>query len=779
MREFRTSRNGALGLAAVLGLAVALGGCAKKEEGSDYTPPATWTISGTVTSGGTGLAGVRVRIVGQAGYVTTDALGRYALEGLVDGSYVVEPSLAGYSFTPPNLTVPVAGANVTGRDFVAAVGIAITGTVSGEAGEGVTITLTGPLPATTTQTTTTDADGNYAFDGIAAGDYTITPSLAGGYTFFPANCRVTVGTTSLTGPDFTGIAPVHAISGQVSGAVSAGVVVTLSGGAGAIAVTDGSGNYSFTGLPPGDYTVTPAAGGYAFTPGSLDVTLGAADVTGRNFVAAATYAIAGRVAGAVLEGVKVTLSGDGSGDATTDASGFYVLTGLANGDYVVTPSLAGYTFAPAEASVTISGADATVATFTATSQATYAVTGSISGAIQAGVTVTLQGTTTAVTTTGVGGTFRFDGVAPGDYLLIPTHDDYLFTEASRLVAVRTADVTGQTFTSALNPTARTISGVVSGVVTSGVTVTLVGPAPATTSRTATTDGRGAFAFRNLVNGVYTATPSQAGASFTPANCLVTVSGPSVTSLQFLSTASISGTITGAVVAGVTVELSGAATATAVTDGSGNYTFTGLGNGEYTVTPKLPGYAFGPASVAVSLAGGGATGVNFVSVATHVISGFVTGDVLEGVKLTLAGPVAGEVDSDVTGYFEFPELPAGNYVVTAALEGYAFAPYSVAVTLAGADYGAADFVATLVPVYTVSGTIAGAVVADVDVTITDGVTSDTVKTDGGGLYTFTGLENGSYMVIPAAAGYAFTPAARAFRVDGGDVFNQDFTSAAAP
>ena len=40
-------------------------------------------------------------------------------------------------------------------------------------------------------TTTPDANGDYAFAGLAAGDYTITPSLAG-YTFTPASWTVTV-----------------------------------------------------------------------------------------------------------------------------------------------------------------------------------------------------------------------------------------------------------------------------------------------------------------------------------------------------------------------------------------------------------------------------------------------------------------------------------------------------------------------------------------------------------------------------------------------------------
>ena len=63
---------------------------------------------------------------------------------------------------------------------------------------------------------------------------------------------------------------------------------------------------------------------------------------------------------------------------------------------------------------------------------------------------------------------------------------------------------------------------------------------------------------------------------------------------------ISGTVTGAVSAGVTVTLSGAQTATATTDATGNYEFARLTSGDYAVTPSLPGYVFTPASTSITV-----------------------------------------------------------------------------------------------------------------------------------------------------------------------------------
>ena len=61
-----------------------------------------------------------------------------------------------------------------------------------------------------------------------------------------------------------------------------------------------------------------------------------------------------------------------------------------------------------------------------------------------------------------------------------------------------------------------------------------------------------------------------------------------------STFNISGTISPSTSGnGATVTLSGAANATVTADASGNYQFSGLGNGSYTVTPSKAGFNFTP------------------------------------------------------------------------------------------------------------------------------------------------------------------------------------------
>lgn len=244
-------------------------------------------------------------------------------------------------------------------------GIAGSVTSSGAALAGATITLTGGA------STTSDANGNYSFTGIANGSYAVTAAKTG-YTFSPSGSTALVNGANVTGMNFTATAlgTSHAISGTVSGDTLSGVTITVTGAATASATTDGSGNYSVTGLYDGSYTVTPSKTGYTFNPASSAVTVSGANIAGKNFVAAAnaasTYSITGAVSGSVLSGVAITLSGAGSATTTTNASGNYTFSGLVNGNYTVTPAMSGYTFSPTSAAANVSGANISGTNFVAT-----------------------------------------------------------------------------------------------------------------------------------------------------------------------------------------------------------------------------------------------------------------------------------------------------------------------------------------------------------------------------------------------------------------------------
>ena len=77
--------------------------------------------------------------------------------------------------------------------------------------------------------------------------------------------------------------------------------------------------------------------------------------------------------------------------------------------------------------------------------------------------------------------------------------------------------------------------------------------------------------------------------------------------------SMSGTVSPAANGtGTTLTLSGASGGTTTADASGNFTFAGLANGSYTVTPSKTGFTFSPASQPVTVSGANVTGVNFTA-----------------------------------------------------------------------------------------------------------------------------------------------------------------------
>ncbi len=155
--------------------------------------------------------------------------------------------------------------------------------IAGTSIAGATITASGQMAASATA----DASGNYVLSNLAYGDYTVVPSL-GGYVFAPTSTAVTVSVANanVTGINFTGTlanVPTYSISGAVSGGIQSGVLISLSPG-NASAVTNAFGNYAFSGLPNGTYTVTPSLVGHTFVPVSISVSVNGANVGGVNFV---------------------------------------------------------------------------------------------------------------------------------------------------------------------------------------------------------------------------------------------------------------------------------------------------------------------------------------------------------------------------------------------------------------------------------------------------------------------------------------------------------------
>ena len=267
--------------------------------------------SSSYTAGEEGFNGVTVNLVNEAGAVvattTTDADGNYSFTGLNAGTYTVkvvkDGELANLTQTedPDGTKDNASGAITLNTDNPVRENVnfgyvkkhAISGNIYLDENRdktkngddvnlsGVTVTLvdgSGNVVATTT----TDASGNYNFPGLTDGTYTVkvdtTGKLAGlEQTEDPSgakNSQSTPITFTRNDPDVTnvnfGYAKDYSIAGNVyrdsnrseskdaTETVFQGVTVNLvdaSGNVVATTTTDADGNYSFSKLPAGDYTV--------------------------------------------------------------------------------------------------------------------------------------------------------------------------------------------------------------------------------------------------------------------------------------------------------------------------------------------------------------------------------------------------------------------------------------------------------------------------------------------------------------------------------------------
>ena len=188
-----------------------------------------------------------------------------------------------------------------------------------------------------------------------------------------------------------------------------------------------------------------------------------------------------------------------------------------------------------------------------------------------------------------------------------------------------------------------------------------------------------------------------------------------------ATSVISGTVSGDLKAGITINLTGAATTSTTTDSSGNYSFTNQEDGNYTVTPSLDGYTFNPTSTNVAVSGASVTGINFTS--THSgygISGTVTGIVAANVTLTLDDLNVTTTTTDSNGNYTLRSTDIGNgtYIVKPYLAGYKFNHYTQSVPMDNKSVTGIDFVSY--SAYTTAGSATGTYIWDPttgDLTIT--------------------------------------------------------------
>ena len=573
-------------------------------------------------------------------------------------------------------------------------------------------------------TTTTDADGNYSFTRLPAGDYTVKVTKAGAIanldqTEDPDSTKDnTSGTVTLNADNPVqeninfGYVKKHAISGNVyldqnrdktkntGDLPQGGVTVKLVDASGAVVATtttDTDGNYSFTGLGDGTYTV-------------------AVDKTGP------------------LASTEQTEDPSGNADSRSQAITFTRndpdVTNV-NFGYVEDYTVSGTVYYDKDRSETLNNGEPGFD----------------------GITVNLldeAGATVATTTTKADGTYSFAKLPAGKYTAKVEPSDLLkkleqtedpdgtkdHTSGVVQVSHDNPSVTNVNFGYATN---YTIKGTIyrdadrsesledGEKLYQGVTVDLL-DASGNVVATTTTDAHGAYAFTNLEEGTYKVRVRQEG----PIADLVQTEDPDATkdnasgditlelnnpikenvNFGYISDNSIAGTVyrddnrSGALNPGEkgypeqTVQLldkDGTVVATTKTDANGAYSFDNLPDGTYSVRVVKdgaltdleqtgdPDSTLDNASEPITLNEANPTkkNVDFGYVPDYFITGTIYRDgnrsgaldsdekLYEGVTVQLRdkdGNVVATTTTDADGTYSFDKLPAGTYSVTVVQDG---------------------------------------------------------------------------------------------------------------
>ena len=319
----------------------------------------TSRIAGTVTVAGEGLGSVAVRLSGTSDSETvTDAGGHYDFPGLRAGGYTVEISgfdtqRIAFDEASATATVAVGETGIVNFEGRYLRNSAVTGTVTieGEPLEGVPVSLEGEGEI---WSTTTDDAGEFAFTELFAGRYRVTISDfdTDEHVFISVSVMVDVALGETTSIDFAGTyLRTSAITGQVTADNHPLEEVTVSvegKGEAYSATTNSAGQFTFSELRAGDYTVAitnPDEDEYGFEVTSRTVTVGLEETAIVPFegILLRTAEIQGTVTveGDALPGVTVTVTGgpkDEEHIRVTNEAGFYMVDLLHAGDYTITIS---------------------------------------------------------------------------------------------------------------------------------------------------------------------------------------------------------------------------------------------------------------------------------------------------------------------------------------------------------------------------------------------------------------------------------------------------------
>ncbi len=355
----------------------------------DALSPSVGAISGQVAIDGQGVGGIEVTLSSGVS-ATTDATGAYRFDQVQGGLYTV--AISGYPLdatfqATSELAEIVADGQTAIVDFrgeyIRTASVMGRVTLEGRVLPGVTVQLDGMSE----RLTATDGVGQFAFESLRAGAYTVTISDFGEVEFTTTAQSVSLAVGESRVLSFTGR---YVRSSNISATVRVagtglqGVTLRLAGqGEVADTVTDAAGQHTFAELRAGTYSIEISgfcSDHLSFPNTSQDVSVAVDQTAIVTFDG--SYLLEGSIVGRVsikgmgMDGISVSLSNGAS--TATAGGGCYRIDDLEPGSYTVT--ISGY---PADARFDQTSAQVTIGdhggTVTVDFRGVYDRTGGIVG----------------------------------------------------------------------------------------------------------------------------------------------------------------------------------------------------------------------------------------------------------------------------------------------------------------------------------------------------------------------------------------------------------------
>jgi large repetitive protein len=458
--------------------------------------------------------------------------------------------------------------------------------------------------------------------------------------------------------------------------------------------TSEDGSFTLESVPPGATVLVASAPGYASSRLNLTIEAGK-EVTGLELQLDAGVKLIGRVTGSngsPLSDVEVRVLPSATGgfamtgsdrSSTTDANGEYVLDALEAGEENI--SFQHPKHAAVRKAVTLKGRETRLDV-----QLTSGgrVTGSVvteSGAPVADAQVDAYSSSGGDTTrTNASGAFEFDSVTPGRYRFSANKTGY--AEG----VVTDVDVSAGTPVQIVLKTGGSIYGRIIGLTAQELAQTQVNAYGGSSSAQGTVDASGNYRIEGVASGTlqvsaYSGTGMTGGSKRSAAQTVELAPGGSQQlDITFRTDIVISGRVTrnGAPINGGFVNFvprggSSRGGGTAPTDSDGQYSVSGLEEGEYSVIVN-DSMRTSPYTTTYQVRGSSTFDIDY---RTNVLQGRVldvaSNEPLANVTVQMRATTQSEgprmtrgAVSDSTGAFIVDTVPPGSYVVTASKEGFA-------------------------------------------------------------------------------------------------------------